>query len=43
MFMHSKERVVKKGKIKCPPQVMRGVDIRRLLYDIIHNINEFDV
>jgi len=25
MFIHSKERVIKKGKIKCPPQVMCGV------------------
>jgi hypothetical protein len=41
--MHSKERVVKKGEIKCPPKVMCGVDIKRLLYDTIHNINEFDV
>ncbi len=43
MFIHSKERVVKKGKIKCSPQVMCGVDIKRLLDDTSHYINEFDV
>jgi hypothetical protein len=37
----SKWKVVKKGKIKCPPQVMCGSDIKRLLDGTSHCNNEF--
>jgi hypothetical protein len=39
----SKWKVVKKGKIKCPPQVMCGGDIKRLMDGTSHYINELDV
>jgi hypothetical protein len=35
--------VVKMGKIKCPPQVMCGGDIKRLMDGTSHYINELDV
>jgi len=36
MFTHFKERVVKKDKIKCPPQVMCEGDIKNLLNIILY-------
>jgi hypothetical protein len=36
MFTHSKEKMVKRGKTKCPPQVMCGVDIKFLLNAIFY-------
>jgi len=48
MFTHSKERVVRRGKIQCEcPQVTCGGDIKKLLDVIsyyiheIHFLNEF--
>jgi hypothetical protein len=44
IFTHFKERMVKKDKIKCPPQVMCGGDIKKIVkYHFILNINEFDI
>jgi hypothetical protein len=43
MFTHSKNKVIKRGKIKCPPQGMCGDNVKRLLDGTFHNINEFDV
>jgi hypothetical protein len=40
---HSKDRLVKRGKIECHPQIMCGGDIRILLNVISHYINEFNV
>jgi hypothetical protein len=43
MFIHSKDMVVRWGKIKCPSQVKHAYDIERLIEGTSCDINEFDV
>jgi hypothetical protein len=43
MFIHSKDMVVRWGKIKCLSQAKHAYAVERLIEGTSHYINEFDV